>query len=27
MSRFTPRVLAADDQPDVLEALHLLLKL
>ena len=26
MSRFTPRVLAADDQPDVLEALHLLLK-
>ncbi len=26
MSRFTPRVLAADDQPDVLEALRLLLK-
>jgi DNA-binding NtrC family response regulator len=26
MSRFIPRVLAADDQPDVLEALHLLLK-
>jgi DNA-binding NtrC family response regulator len=26
MSRFTPRVLVADDQPDVLEALRLLLK-
>jgi DNA-binding NtrC family response regulator len=26
MGRFTPRVLAADDQPDVLEALRLLLK-
>ena len=26
MSRLTPRVLVADDQPDVLEALRLLLK-
>ncbi|HEY8231528.1 MAG TPA: response regulator, partial [Vicinamibacteria bacterium] len=26
MSRFTPRVLAADDQPDILESLDLLLK-
>ncbi|MFI4944620.1 MAG: response regulator, partial [Burkholderiales bacterium] len=26
MTRFTPRVLAADDQPDILESLDLLLK-